>query len=176
MSLRVWMRAADAIGSDIRAYLEHLPGADQPRDALHLRIQELVASTAAAGGWRIEPEQMVGGIGFADMLLSRPDSRALVEICTWLSDVGESFRSWQRKLDALSTSGHPEQVTGCWVLRATRRNRQLVAAHRTLFAARFPASPQAWLRTFTDPAAAPPTDAGLLWVTVRGDRLFASRG
>lgn len=174
MSLRVWMRAADAVGSDLRAYLEHLPGTDRPRDAMHLRIQELVASIASGGAWRIGPEQTVGGIGFADMLLARRDARALVEIWTWLADVGDAFRTWQRKLDAFAATS-ATRPAGCWVLRATRRNRELVATHRTVFAARFPGSGRAWLRALANPSAEPPHEPALLWVTVRGDRLFAAR-
>jgi hypothetical protein len=37
VSLRVWVRAADAVGSDLRAYLEAATGTTQPRDAVHLR-------------------------------------------------------------------------------------------------------------------------------------------
>ncbi len=174
MSLRVWMRAADAVGSDLRAYLEALPGAEAPRDAVHLGIQELVASTAASGGWRAATEQLTGRAGFADLVLSRGDERALVEVWTWLADVGDAFRSWERKLERLADIGG-SAMTGCWVLRATRRNRELVAAHRTLFDSQFPASSEAWRAALTDAGAPAPRSAGLLWVTVRGDRLYASR-
>ena len=175
MSLRVWMRAADAVGSDLRSYLEALPGAGAPRDAVHLGIQELVASTAAGGGWRAAAEQLAGGSGFADLVLSRGEQRVLLEVWSWLADVGEAFRSWERKLERLSAADGGA-VNGCWVLRATRRNRDLVTAHRTLIGARFPGSAAAWLTALSNPAVTPPPEAGLVWVTVRGDRLFASRG
>jgi hypothetical protein len=175
MSLRVWMRVADAVGSDLRSYLEALPGAEAPRDAVHLRIQELVASTAVAGGWRAATEQLAGGAGFADLLLSRGDERALVEVWTWLADVGDAFRSWERKLERLGSAAS-SPLSGCWILRATRRNRELVAAHRTLFDSRFSARSEAWRAALTDVDASAPQSAGLLWVTVRGDRLYASRG
>ena len=173
VSLRVWVRAADAIGSDLRAYLEATSSATQPRDAVHLRHQELVASIAARGGWNIGPEQQITGAGVADLLLMRDDRTVLVEIWNWLADVGDAFRSWDRKLAQLGISN--PSTSGCWAIRATQRNRQLVADHRTLFASRFPGSATAWIHALERPDAPVPDAAALLWVSVRGDRLIAAR-
>ena len=173
VSIRVWVRAADAVGSDLRAYLEAASGTAQPRDAVHLRHQELVASTAVRGGWKIRPEQHVVGAGVADLLLSRGEGSALIEIWNWMADAGDAFRSWDRKLERLRMA--EPSATGCWVIRATRRNLQLVAEHRTLFAARFPGSGAAWLRALERLDAPMPADPALMWVSVRGDRLFAAR-
>ena len=173
VALRVWVRAADALGSDFRAYLEAASDSAQPRDAVHLRHQELVASTAARVGWSIRPEQHVVGAGVADLMLTRGGRTALIEIWNWLADVGDAFRSWDRKLERLRTSD--PAASGCWVIRGTRRNRQLIADHRTLFAARFPASGAAWLRALERLHAPMPADPALLWVSVGGDRLFAAR-
>lgn len=173
VALRVWVRATDAVGSDLRAYLEGASATTQPRDAVHLRHQELVASIATRGGWSIRPEQHVAGAGVADLLLTRTEDTALIEIWNWLADVGDAFRTWDRKLERLRTSD--PWASGCWVIRATRRNRQLVADHRTLFAARFPASGTAWLRALEHANAPMPDAAALLWVSVRGDRLIAAR-
>jgi hypothetical protein len=173
VSLRVWIRAASAVNSDLRAYLESVSATTLPRDAVHLRHQELVASTASRGGWSIRPEQHVGGAGVADLILRRRDRTALIEIWNWLADVGDAFRSWDRKLERLKTSD--PGASGCWAIRATRRNRQLVADHRTLFAARFPGSAVAWMRALQGPNAPMPDAAALLWVSVRGDRLIAAR-
>lgn len=172
-SLRVWIRATSAVDTDLRAYLESAPATTQPRDAVHLRHQELVASIAARGGWSVRPEQSIAGAGVADLVLTREDRTALIEIWNWLADAGDAFRSWDRKLEGLRTSD--PAASGCWAIRATRRNRQLVADHRTLFAAKSPGSAVAWMRAIERVDAPMPDAAALLWVSVRGDRLIAAR-
>jgi len=174
VSLRVWVRAGDAVRADVRAYLERASAADQPRDAVHLRHQELVARTAATGGWAIGPEHGLGGPGVADLLLTRADNVALIEVWDWFADVGDAFRTWDRKLERLAAN-HGHAIAGCWVMRATRRNRELLAAHRTLFTARFPASGAEWLAALTNPRTATPQQDAILWVSVQGDRLFPTR-
>lgn len=173
VSLLVWVRAADALAADLRAYLERVSAADLPRDSVHLRHQELIARTAAAGGWRVAPEKQLGGAGVADIVLVRGSEVALVEVWDWFADVGDAFRSWDRKLERLGTTAGGK-VGGSWVIRATRRNRELLASHRTLFDARFPGSSHAWLHALGVPAPMPDEPA-LLWVSVAGDRFFASR-
>lgn len=178
MSLRVWVRATQATDSDLRAYLERGSMATAPRDAVHLRHQELVARTARGGGWMTEPEAVLEAGGdrsqVADLLLRRSREAALVEIWDWLADVGAAFRSWDRKLGRLAASSD-DAVAGCWVLRATRRNRALVSEHPALFAARFHGSGTAWLAALHDPSRPMPTEPALLWVTVRADRLYPAR-
>jgi hypothetical protein len=174
MSLRVWVRATDAVGADLHAYLERVSGAERPRDAAHLKHQELVASTAAEGGWHPMVEHGLGGAGVADLLLGRAEERALIEIWTWFADVGDAFRSWDRKLEAIGARAE-SAVSGCWAVRATSRNRELVTAHATLFAARFPGSGPAWIEALTNPARPMPDWPAMLWVAVGGDRLFAAR-
>lgn len=174
MSLTVWMRAGDAVGADLHAYFEGASGADAPRDAVHLGHQELIARYAEPGGWRAAAEEGLGGAGVADIVLARGEETALVEVWDWFADVGGAFRSWDRKLERLE-SGTDGRVSGCWVVRATRRNRELFAAHRTLFDARFRGSASAWLAAFRDNNVPMPETPALLWVSVKGDRLFASR-
>ena len=65
-------------------------------------------------------------------------------------------------------------VSGCWVVRATRANRALIARYPELFATRFPGSSLAWLATLTTGRSAP-THAGLIWCDVGATRLFAMR-
>jgi hypothetical protein len=50
-----------------------------------------------------------------------------------------------------------------------------VSAHRTLFAARFPESGGAWLSALTTTTTPMPERHALLWVSRKGDRLFAAR-
>jgi len=174
VALRAWIRATGAVDADLRAYLERTSGADAPRDAVHLRHQELVARKARPGGWKPLSEHGLGDFGVADLVLARSDERAIIEIWNWLADVGDAFRSWDRKLERIG-AGTTTRTSGCWAMRATRRNRTLVAAHATLFNARFPGSGAAWLAAFGDARAPMPADAALLWVSVRGDRLFPAR-
>lgn len=178
LSLRVWVRATWAVNSDLRAYLERATATTGPRDAVHLRHQELVIRTALAGGWRGRPEAAVAGDGeaspVADILLARGEHVALCEVWDWFADVGESLRSWDRKLARLAaqTGSTP---AACWVVRATRQNRRLVSDHSAVFASRFPGSAAAWLSALTDLNREEPAEPALLWVTVRGDRLVPWR-
>ena len=178
--LRTWMRLAFAVDSELRAYLERLPGAERPRDAVHLRHQELVTRVATTGGWRVRAEAMLDAGSersrAADLLLERGGEIAIFEIWDWFDDVGAAFRSWDRKLARVDElTGTEGGVAGCWVVRSTRRNRALVADHRTLFRVRFPGSAQAWLDALASPERAAPESPGLVWVSVGGDRLYGAR-
>lgn len=175
VSLRVWERAGDAVGADLRAYLERASAASQPRDVVHLRHQELVARIAADGGWDVDPEWHAGAAGVADLVLRRTSEAALVEAWNWFADVGDAFRSWDRKLERLASAGD-RTTSGFWVVRATRRNRDLVATHRTIFGSRFPGSADGWLAALTTRSKPMPRQPAILWASVRGDRVFASRG
>ena len=244
VSLLVWTRVAYACGTDLRAYLERTSSSARPRDAVHLRHQELVARVATAGSWRPMPEAQLdidpARSRSADLLLQRPGEVALVEIWDTFEDVGAAFRSWDRRLgrlrereagrprpigratqpvDAGLAGAHPTgalarpietfgpldgakavgrldgakavgrlegaktrpdetggvRVAGCWVVRATRRNRQLVHEHETIFAARFPESGRQWLTAMEHAEASMPERSGLLWTGVAGDRLFSGR-
>ncbi|HUG30703.1 MAG TPA: hypothetical protein VMQ65_09365 [Candidatus Limnocylindria bacterium] len=107
----------------------------------------------------------------------------LVEIWDWLDDVGAAVRDWTRRLEAVERYAIARMVGdeplpktgGFWVLRATHRNRRLVDEHRGFFKSRFPGSPTAWLQTLADPAGPIPAHPALVWVTVKGDRLYPAR-
>jgi hypothetical protein len=111
----------------------------------------------------------------ADLVLQRGSEAALVEAWNWFADVGDAFRSWDRKLERLASAGD-RTTSGFWVVRATRRNRELVATHRNIFGSRFPGSAGGWLGAVTIPSKPMPRQPAILWASVRGDRLFVSRG
>ena len=67
----------------------------------------------------------------------------------------------------------PNESCGLLVLRATARNRATIAEFPGVFAARFTGSSRHWLRSLTDPTVAMPDGDGLVWSSVRGDRLVA---
>jgi hypothetical protein len=66
------------------------------------------------------------------------------------------------------------RIGGCWVLRATRRNREMVREHQRVVRASFQGSGAAWIRALTTPTPIPEHHA-LLWVSVDGRKLWASR-
>jgi transcriptional regulator with XRE-family HTH domain len=192
-TIETWDRAAHAVGTALNAYLPTATAADAPRDSVHLRNQELVLRTAQSGAWRGVAEDSLDTdlrrSRHGDVVLERP-SRALsvhewclVEVVDWTDDVGQSVRDFDRRLAALDRlavarmrgEGVPPKASGLWLLRATMNNRRLVTDHRLFFRGRFPASSSAWLTSLTSPDAAMPLEAGLLWVDVRGTRIFTVR-
>jgi transcriptional regulator with XRE-family HTH domain len=185
-SLATWDRAAFAAGGSLNAFVRQASAADEPRDAVHLRHQELVIRTALAGGWRSLPEEPIDREArtsrAADVILHRKREYAIVEVWDWFDDVGAALRDFDRRLDALErfaiarmTEDVLPLTSGCWVVRATQRNRRLLHGHRNLFQARFPGSGHAWLAAIRSASAAMPREPAFLWVTIAGDRLFPAR-
>ena len=192
-TLETWDRAAHAVGTVLNAYIPGAAATDMPRDSVHLRNQELVLRTAHPGGWRGVPEQALDReltrSRHGDVVLEGEHrSKAagewcLIEVVDWTADVGESVRDFDRRLAALdryavSRMRGDQPVpssSGIWLLRATMRNRRIVAEHRLFFRGRFPGSGRAWLAALTSPNVMMPREPGLLWVDVRGTRIFAAR-
>lgn len=182
-SLESWAAVTAAVDEQFVAYLERAAGASLPRDHAHLKGQELVVRTATPGGWRPMPEAGLGDpLAYrsrsVDVLLERPErcEVAVVEIWDWFDDVGAALRSLDGKVDtAASRHGVGIAVRGLWVVRATRRNRDLGAHHPAIFAAKFPGAGSAWLRALRDPSRPMPGGNGFVWVDVKATRLFASR-
>ncbi len=104
----------------------------------------------------------------------------LVECWNTIGDVGAAARSTDRKLAeaaalAVVAGGErPFAVRGVWVVRATARNRALLARYPEVFAARFPGSSAGWLAALTSDAD-PPAQPGLVWCDVAATRRFAWR-
>jgi hypothetical protein len=182
-SLESWAAVIAAVDEQLVAYLERAPAAALPRDHAHLRGQELVIRTSRPGGWRPMPEAAIDPLAYrsrsVDVLLERPERNevAVVEIWDWFDDIGEALRSLDGKVATAARQApeHGRRVSGLWVVRATRRNRILVAELHALFAARFPASSNAWLRALADPNVAMPTQSGFAWADVGATRLFGAR-
>ena len=190
-TLATWDRAAHAVGTTLSAHLPYASAADQPRDAVHLRNQELVLRTAQVGGWRGVPEQALDReltrSRHGDVVLTRSKGKnaaewCLTEVSDWVADVGESVRDFDRRLAALDRLAVARmrgeavpRTSGIWLLRATQRNRRLVDEHRHFFRGRFPGSGRTWLAALTDPKAPMPAQPALLWVDVSGTRIFEAR-
>jgi hypothetical protein len=69
-------------------------------------------------------------------------------------------------------AAHRRRTMG--VVRATARNRALLARYPEVFAARFPGSSARWVRALTT-GEAPPGQPGLVWAIVDAARVFAWR-
>ena len=103
----------------------------------------------------------------------------MAEVWNTIGDVGAGQRSFHQKLAAAEEmagwlDGGGYTVHGVWIVRATRRNRDLVRRYPEVFAAALPGSSRAWVAALTR-GDAPPTEPGLVWCDVRATRLFEWR-
>jgi len=188
-SLDRWASVFASLGLQLAVFAEGVSNADKPRDYEHLKRQQLVVIAAASGGWTPMVEAQVDRAPqpsrSIDVLLGRGAKREaiVVEVWDWLDDLGAALRGIDRKVASLRgqlaarPGGAGEwRVSGLWVVRGTRRNRELAAEFRHLFTSRFPVSTTDWSRALTDPATQMPRAAGILWTDVKGERLLAVRG
>jgi transcriptional regulator with XRE-family HTH domain len=184
LSMDAWQRAFAAVDRPL-----HLAPARDPLeetvDAGHLGLQELVIRLGRGGGYRAlfelptkpgDPRRSVD-VGLRD---DRNRRLLLCELWNTFGDVGAAARSTNRKLAeaaqlAAAIWGEaPHTVVACWIVRATRRNRELVARYPELFASRFPGSSVGWVHALTN-GIEPPSEPGLVWADVAATRLFAWR-
>jgi len=183
--VELWVRIASALGLQARFELGRDPLA-APEDAGHLGIQELVlrlARRSGYGGTFELPLPASDPSRFVDVFLRSDTARRLVvaECHNMVGNVGAELRSFERKLAlardlavVLGEDGEPYAVHGVWVVRATRRNRELVARYPTLFAARFPGSSRAWVGALTM-GSPPPLEPGLVWCDRDATRIYEWR-
>jgi hypothetical protein len=160
---------------------------EPPADAGHLAIQDLVLRLG----------RQLGITRFLE-LPTRPSDPALsVDVC-WRDDrrrvllihecwntfgsINAAVRSTRRKVAeaeqlaaAAGDDDGPYRVAACWIVRDTRRNRELLARYPDVFAAAFPGSSRQWVRALTVPGAPVPHEPGLVWCDVGATRLFAAR-
>ena len=153
-------------------------------DAGHLTMQELVLRFGRAAG--LDPRfelatKPAEPWRSSDAALADESRRLLIGVECWnnIGDVGASSRSSTRKqaeLEALAVArwGSDGQAGHVWVVRATGRNRDLVARCPEVFAAGFPGSSRGWVDTLTT-GAEPPREPGLVWCDVGATRLYEWR-
>lgn len=170
--------------------------AAEPADAGHLAIQELVLRLGRRAGFARTfelPTRPADPARSADVGLRDDRRRLLILVECWntIGDVGAAARSSERKraeAEALAVaigplkldgSADPFRVRGCWVVRATARNRALLARYPEVFATRFPGSSAAWVRALSGTALTgipdPPEHPGLLWSDLDATRVLAWR-
>ncbi|HEY7589540.1 MAG TPA: helix-turn-helix domain-containing protein [Candidatus Limnocylindrales bacterium] len=184
LSMDVWQRSFTAVDREL-AIVPNRDALEEPSDAGHLAMQELVLRLGRRAGYQGSfelPTRPADPRRSADVCLRSDTQRLLILVEVWntFGDIGAAVRSTNRKLAeaealAVAIGGEkPYHVSGCWVVRPTRRNRDLVARYPELFAARFPGSSAKWVRAIVD-ADEPPSAAGLLWTDDALTRLVAWR-
>jgi transcriptional regulator with XRE-family HTH domain len=183
--LEVWFSLAEALDRPFRAEFVR-DRLEEPLDAGHLGMQELVLRLGRAAGHegRFElatrPDDPSRS---TDVVLVHRRRRRMILVECWNSfgNIGAAARSSDRKLAearsaaiALAGEAEPYGVSACWVVRDTRRNRELLARYPHLFEARLPGSSAAWVRALTE-GGPPPAELGLVWSDAKATRLFARR-
>lgn len=184
LTVDAWQRLGLALGMPLLMSMQRDTQQDVA-DAGHLGIQELVLRLGRAAGYRglVElPTKPAEPWRSIDVALVDDQHRRIVVVECWntIGDIGAAARASARKqaeAEDLATARwgtRPHRVGLCWVVRATARNRALVARYPEVFGARFPGSSAGWQRAITT-GAEPPADPGLLWSSVDGVRVFAWR-
>ena len=182
----VWFALAEALDRYLKFEFARDP-LQELADAGHADIQELVLRVAKLAGYRggfelrtraTDPSRSI------DVPLLSHERRRLVigECWNTFGDLGGAARSSQQKLSLASEAavvlggdGDPYDVGLCWVVRDSKRNRELVARYQHIFDAFLPGSSQAWVKALTMPGASMPSRSGLVWCDLRATRLFARR-
>src|SRR4029079_16779185 len=100
---------------------------------------------------------------------------AVVELVDLIADAGQDMRGLSDKVAAIRRARPDARVAGLWAVRATHRNRALIAELGPLIDARFPAHSGAWLKALHDPRTRMPSDDGLVWARVDGSGLVGRR-
>jgi transcriptional regulator with XRE-family HTH domain len=176
-------RISVALGIPMRLELGRDPVEDTA-DAGHLAMQELVLrigrATGCIGSFEL-PTRPAEPWRSIDVVLACPQRRTMILCECWntIGDIGAAARATSRKaaeLDALAASrfGPNASVGTVWIIRATARNRALVARYPEVFASRFPGSSRGWVDALTGGGDSP-TSAGLVWCDIAATRIFAWR-
>jgi hypothetical protein len=182
--LDAWQRIGLALGMPLGVTLQR-DHHQEPQDAGHLGMQELILRLGRRHGYagevelRTKPDEPWRSI---DVALADDRRRRLMVVECWnvIGDIGASARSSTRKaaeaesLAALRWGEAPHTTHLVWVVRATARNRQLVARYPEVFGARFPSSSAARARALND-GTEPPRDPGLVWASIDGTRVYPWR-
>ena len=181
LSIAAWQRMAIVLDLPYEIKLGR-DAREETTDAGHLALQELVLRLGRAAGYgrtfelptKPSNPQLSTDVGLVDHTHRR---LVLVECVNSFGDVGAATRSSDRKAkeaEGLAISlghGEPYAVHVCWVVRNTRRNRELLARYPEIFASRFTGSSRAWVRALVT-GEEPPQALGLVWSDAKATRLF----
>jgi transcriptional regulator with XRE-family HTH domain len=185
-ALDVWFALGEALDLPFKVEFGR-DRIEEPLDAGHLAIQELclglgrLTSRVRKFELPTKPDNPSYSI---DVCLRDDVSRTLVIEECWNSfgNINASVRSTRRKVAeaqelaiAIGGESGPYAVAACWIVRDTRRNRELLRRYPQVFASAFPASSAAWVKVLTNAGVQPPTELGLVWCDLRVTRIFAWR-
>lgn len=184
LSMDAWQRVGLALGRSLRVSLDRDTREDTS-DAGHLLVQELLLALGRRLGYATDfesPSRPADPARSIDVSWRNDRLRRLIVLEAWntIGDLGAAARSFTRKLADVERraiaigEGRPHHVSGCWVVRASARNRALVSRYPEVFTARFPGSSERWVRALTE-GAEPPRQPGLVWCDTDGTRLRAWR-
>jgi transcriptional regulator with XRE-family HTH domain len=185
-SFEVWFALASALRLPLRVEFGRDP-VQEPDDAGHLKVQELMLRLGRLAGRQQTME-----------LPTRPaNPRYSIDVCTrddrlrvlfieecWntFGNINEAVRSTRRKVAeaqqlAVAIGGEtgPYRVAAAWIVRDTRRNREILARYPEVFAAAFTGSSRQWVTALTTTDARPPTELGLVWCDRKATRLVSWR-
>jgi hypothetical protein len=115
----------------------------------------------------------------------RDDKRRVLiinECWNSFGNINAAVRSTNRKIAdaaqlalAVATDGEPYRVAACWIVRDTRRNRQILGDYPDTFATTFTGSSAGWVSALTTADAPVPEGPGLVWSDLNATRLFPWR-
>ncbi len=184
--VEIWFALAVALDRYVKFEFARDP-LQELADAGHADIQELVLRVAKVAGYRggfelrtrpADPSRSI------DVPLISNHQRRLVIAECWntFGDLGGAARSSKQKQSfasetavVLGGDSGPYEVGLCWVVRDTKRNRELVARYQHIFDAFLPGSSLGWIKALTVSGALMPAQSGLVWCDLRATRLFARR-
>ncbi len=184
--LDTWVALGQALDRPIAVAFSRDTEPDEPRDAGHLRAQELVLALARQSGRRAEfelPTRPADPARVIDVVIRDDVAQAIVVVEIWnrLDDLGAAVRSMNRKqaeAEGLAVlaggDGPPYRVASCWLFVDTLANRRLVARYPEIFRAAFRGSSVAWARCLAE-GTSPPRDAGVAWIDTRAGRVVPIR-
>jgi transcriptional regulator with XRE-family HTH domain len=153
-------------------------------DAGHLAMQELVLRQGRGCGYTVGfelPTKPAEPWRSIDVVLAADAAHRMICVECWntIGDIGAAVRASARKaadLEQLAAGrwGADAKVGLVWVVRATARNRALLARYPEVFSTRFPGSSREWVAALTD-GRVMPAEPGLVWCDVDATRLFEWR-
>ncbi len=116
-----------------------------------------------------------------DVALTSERHRVILVCECWnsIGDIGAGMRSTDRKRGELAQVavgrwGADARAASLWIIRATVRNRALVARYPEVFASRFPGSSRVWAAAIVTGGPVP-EQPGLVWADVNATRLLEWR-
>jgi transcriptional regulator with XRE-family HTH domain len=184
LSIAAWKRACMALSVPFEIKLGR-DAMELPADAGHLSIQEFMLRLGRRTGYDRTFELQTSSTDPArstDVGLVSHAKRRLVRIecVNTFGNIGDAVRSSdrkQREAEGLAIAlghGEPYSVHEVWVVRSTRRNRELIARYPEIFASRFPGSSREWVQALLA-GTRPPVQQGLVWCDLHATRLFEWR-